>query len=189
MTLNASTQTQVTLLLSDAMRLLWGDRLLTEGMAETPARVAKHWVNITQGLNQDPAEPLLKTFPCDHNEVVLIRDIPFNSLCEHHLLPFSGVAHVAYVPQGRVVGLSKIPRALDILSARPQMQERITQELADLIQANLQPLGTLVILEAEHGCMQTRGVLKPGSRTVTRAVRGVYESDAIARSEVLALLK
>lgn len=185
--MTASTH-QVTLLLSAAMRLLWGDRLSTEGMEDTPARVAKHWVTITQGLDQDAAEPLRKTFPCDHNELVLIRDIPFNSLCEHHLIPFYGVAHVAYVPQGRVVGLSKIPRSLDILATRPQMQERITHELADLIQTSLEPLGTIVILEAEHGCMQTRGVLKSGSRTVTTAVRGVYREDAIARSEILGLL-
>lgn len=185
-----NTQHEITLLLSDAMRLIWGDdRLMSEGMAGTPGRVAKHWLKITEGLHQDPAEPLQKTFPCDHNELVLIRDIPFNSLCEHHLLPVWGTAHVAYLPQGRVVGLSKIPRSLDILSARPQMQERITQELADLIRTHLQPVGVLVVLTAEHGCMKTRGVLKSGAMTTTMAARGSYQNDSIARSEVLSLLK
>lgn len=177
-----STQAQVTEHLTDAMRLIWGDRLDTEGMADTPARVAKYWLAITDGLNQDPAAPLQKTFPCEHNELVLIKDIPFNSLCEHHLLPFYGVAHIAYLPQERVVGLSKIPRSLDILAARPQMQERITQQMADLIYRHLKPLGVLVLLEAEHGCMQTRGVLKAGSLTKTMGVRGSYWNDAIALS-------
>jgi GTP cyclohydrolase I len=168
--------------LAEAMRLIWGDRLDTEGMADTPRRVAKHWIAITQGLHQDPSEPLKKTFPCDHREPVVIRDIPFNSLCEHHLLPFWGVAHVMYVPQGQVVGLSKIPRAIDIICARPQMQERITSDLANLIQDTLNPVGCAVMLEGYHSCMTTRGVLKAGSKTITTAVRGYY-AEALERRE------
>lgn len=174
--------------LSSAMRILWGDRLDTEGMAETPKRVLKHWKAITKGLEQDPGQHLEKTFPCDHQEVVIIRDIPFNSLCEHHLLPFYGTADVAYLPKGRVVGLSKIPRALDVIAARPQMQERITHDLSEVIWKKLNPAGVLVRVTAAHTCMSTRGALKPGSQTTTLATRGIYWTDAIARREVLSML-
>jgi GTP cyclohydrolase IA len=175
--------------LSDVMRSIWGDLLDTESMADTPSRVLKHWQTITSGLNQDPKLPLQKTFPCDHDEIVLIKDIAFNSLCEHHLLPFFGVAHVAYIPHGRVVGLSKIPRSLDILAARPQLQERLTTELALAIESALNPVGVAVILSAEHTCMSTRGVLKHGTQTVTSCMLGAFRTDLSARSEILSLVK
>lgn len=171
------------------MRSLWGDLLDSEGMEDTPRRVLKHWATITHGLNHDPQEPLAKTFPCDHDEIVIIKDIPFNSLCEHHLLPFFGVAHVAYIPSGRVVGLSKIPRCLDILASRPQLQERLTDQLAEAINIALQPVGVAVVISAEHTCMTTRGVLKPGSATVTSCLLGVFREDSAARAEVLGLMK
>jgi GTP cyclohydrolase I len=171
------------------MQLLWGERLDSEGMQETPERVARHWAETTWGLRSDPALPLQRTFPCDHGELVLIRDIPFSSLCEHHLLPFFGMAHVAYIPQERVVGLSKIPRCLDILAARPQMQEQLTWDLAHTIEETLHPLGVLTVLEAEHTCMQNRGVLKTGAMTTTQTVLGIFKTDAMARSEVLSLIR
>lgn len=158
-------------------------------MKDTPERVLRHWQNITSGLEKDPLNPLLKTFPCDHDEIVVIKDIPFNSLCEHHLLPFFGMAHVAYIPTGKVVGLSKIPRALDILASRPQIQERLTDELASVIDRALSPAGVAVIVSAEHTCMTTRGVLKPGSQTVTSSMLGVFRNDISARAEVMELIK
>lgn len=171
------------------MRLLWGDLLDTEGMAETPARVAKHWATITGGLTQDPLLPLQKSFSCQHDELVLVKDIPFNSLCEHHLLPFHGVVHIGYIPSGRVVGLSKLPRCLDILAARPQLQERLTGQLAHTILSALSPQGVAVVIEAEHACMSTRGVLKPGAKTVTSCMLGVFRSETAARNEILGLLR
>lgn len=171
------------------MQLLWGDLLNSEGMQETPERVARHWASSTWGLHQNPTEPLQRTFSSEHNEIVLIRNIPFCSLCEHHLLPFFGVAHIAYLPQGRVVGLSKIPRCLDVLAARPQMQEDITSQLANVIHSTLNAVGTIVVLEAEHTCMATRGVLKAGAMTTTQAVLGVFKADAVARAEVLTLIR
>ncbi|MBR8832995.1 MAG: GTP cyclohydrolase I FolE [Stigonema ocellatum SAG 48.90 = DSM 106950] len=180
---------QISNLLRQAMQLLWGDLLNSEGMQETPERVARHWVSSTWGLHQSPAEPLQRTFPSEHGEIVLIRNIPFCSLCEHHLLPFFGVAHIAYLPQGRVVGLSKIPRCLDILAARPQMQENITSQLANIIHSTLNAVGTIVVLEAEHTCMATRGVLKAGAMTTTQAVLGVFKTDGVARAEVLTLIR
>lgn len=171
------------------MRSLWGELLDSDGMTDTPSRVLKHWQQITHGLNEDPLEPLSKTFACEHDEIVLVKDIPFNSLCEHHLLPFFGVAHVAYIPNGRVVGLSKIPRALDILASRPQLQERLTDQLAISINTALSPIGVAVVLSAEHTCMTTRGVLKPGSTTVTSTMLGVFRDDASARNEVMRLMK
>lgn len=171
------------------MRLLWGELLDTDGMHDTPLRVAKHWFDITAGLHQDPLEPLSKTFECNHDEIVLIKDIPFYSLCEHHLLPFHGTAHVGYIPNGRVVGLSKIPRCLDILAARPQLQERLTDQLATAIATALNPQGVAVVMEANHTCMSTRGVLKPGSTTVTSAMLGAFRDDATARQELLSLIR
>ncbi|WP_392408154.1 GTP cyclohydrolase I FolE [Chlorogloeopsis fritschii] len=157
-------------------------------MEETPQRVAKHWATITRGLHQDPLEPLKKTFTCDHDEIVLIKDISFNSLCEHHLLPFFGVAHVGYIPSGRVVGLSKIPRSLDILAARPQLQERLTSELTQVIEDAIAPVGVIVVMEATHTCMSTRGVVKANAITTTSCVRGVFKTDFQARQEVLSLI-
>lgn len=179
---------QASELLRKAMQLLWGDSFNTEGMQDTPARVAKSWAEMTWGLNKNASQPLQRTFQSEHNEIVLIRDIQFSSLCEHHLLPFSGVAHVGYIPQDRVVGLSKIPRCLDIIAARPQMQERITYELANTIHNTLNALGTFVVIEAEHNCMNNRGVLKPGTKTITNAVLGVFKTDANARGQILSLI-
>lgn len=180
---------QVNALLREAMTLLWGDLMQTEGMVETPERVAKHWTAITKGLHQDPLHPLMKTFSCDSEEIVLETDLQFSSLCEHHLLPFTGVAHVGYIPKGRVVGLSKIPRCLDILSARPQLQERLTLELATAIQTGLNAEGVIVVIEAEHSCMSTRGINKSGSKTITTATLGLFKQDPVKRSEALSLIQ
>lgn len=175
--------------LSEVMRSLWGDMLDEEGMQETPKRVLKHWQAATAGLHRDPAEPLLKTFPCDSDEIVIEKGLNFSSLCEHHLLPFYGTAYVGYIPTGRVVGLSKIPRALDILAARPQLQERLTTQLAEVISAALEPEGVAVVLKASHSCMTVRGVLKPGSETVTSCMKGVFRDDPTARAEFMQLIQ
>lgn len=180
---------QVSDLLRQAMQVLWGDLLHTESMQGTPQRVARHWAEITRGIHENPTQPLQRTFQCEHDEIVLVRDIPFCSICEHHLLPFFGVAHVGYIPQGRVVGLSKIPRCLDIIAARPQMQERITYELANTIHKTLSPVATIVVLSAEHTCMGSRGTLKHGAKTITSTTLGKFKTDATARSEVLALIR
>lgn len=171
------------------MTLLWGELMQNEGMIETPERVAKHWATITKGLYQDPMQPLIKTFTCETEEIVLETGLQFSSVCEHHLLPFTGVAHVGYLPNGQVVGLSKIPRCLDILSARPQLQERLTLQLATAIHTGLHAQGVIVVIEAEHSCMATRGINKPGSKTTTTASLGVFKQDAAKRSEVLALIQ
>jgi GTP cyclohydrolase I len=144
---------------------------------------------MTSGLNDDPLEPLSTTFPCDHDDIVLIKDISFVSVCEHHLLPFSGVVHVAYIPNGRVVGLSKIPRAVDILAARPQIQERLTQQIGGAVKQALDPAGVAVVIQAEHGCMSCRGVMKPGSTTITSSMTGLFRDDPSARAEIMALIK
>ena len=175
--------------LSSVMRSLWGGLLDTEGMVGTPERVLRHWKEITSGLNEDPSEPLRKTFPCSHDQVVVEKDLAFNSLCEHHLLPFFGVAHVGYIPNGRVVGLSEIPRALDILARRPQLQERLTDSLAEVLMLTLNPLGVAVVMSAEHTCMTTRGVVKPGSKTVTSCMLGAFRNNAAARQEFMELIK
>jgi GTP cyclohydrolase I len=176
--------------LSDVMAELWGMAFLEdESTSETPARVIKAWKDLTWGVKKDPCEPLKKTFKCDNDELVLIKDISFTSICEHHLLPFVGVAHVAYIPTGKVVGLSKIPRCIDILSARPQLQERLTQQVANAILETLSPLGVAVVMEAEHGCMSCRGVKKQKAKTVTSCLKGVFKNDGTARSEFLQLIK
>lgn len=156
-----------------------------EGLVDTPARVARLYAEVFAGLHVDPRVLLRKTFEVDHEEMVLQKDIHFSSFCEHHLLPFSGVAHVAYIPTGRVVGLSKLARAVDAVARRPQIQERLTQELADLIQEELAPRGVLVVIEAAHACMTVRGVRKPGTVCVTSAARGLYQTNAAARAEVM----
>jgi GTP cyclohydrolase IA len=156
-----------------------------DGLIDTPARVARLYAEVFAGLHVDPRVLLRKTFEVDHEEMVLQKDIHFSSFCEHHLLPFSGVAHVAYIPTGRVVGLSKLARAVDAVARRPQIQERLTQELADLIQEELAPRGVLVVIEAAHACMTVRGVRKPGTVCVTSAARGLYQTNAAARAEVM----
>ncbi|NMD71141.1 GTP cyclohydrolase I FolE [Bacillus sp. DNRA2] len=160
-----------------------------EGLLDTPKRVAKMYEEVFSGLTIDPKEYFETIFSEDHEELVLVKDIPFYSMCEHHLVPFYGVAHVAYIPRnGRVAGLSKLARAVEAVSRRPQLQERITATVVDTIMETLEPHGAMVVVEAEHMCMTMRGVNKPGAKTVTSAVRGVFAEDATKRSEVLAYI-
>ncbi|MED0687345.1 GTP cyclohydrolase I FolE [Anoxybacillus ayderensis] len=161
-----------------------------EGLLDTPKRVAKMYAEVFSGLNEDPKIHLQTVFSEDHEELVLVKDIPFYSMCEHHLVPFFGVAHVAYIPRGgKVTGLSKLARAVETVARRPQLQERITATVADAIMETLEPHGVMVVVEAEHMCMTMRGVKKPGSKTVTTAVRGTLATDEKARAEILALIK
>ncbi|UOE92348.1 MULTISPECIES: GTP cyclohydrolase I FolE [Bacillaceae] len=161
-----------------------------EGLLDTPKRVAKMYEEVFQGLNQDPATHLQTVFGEDHEELVLVKDIPFFSMCEHHLVPFFGKAHVGYIPRGgKVTGLSKLARAVEAVARRPQLQERITSSVANALIETLDPHGVIVVIEAEHMCMTMRGVKKPGAKTVTSAVRGVFAEDAAARAEVFSLIK
>jgi GTP cyclohydrolase I len=159
-----------------------------EGLCETPDRVARMYEEMFAGLRTDPCEPLRKTFTEKYDELVLVKDISFESLCEHHLLPFIGKAHVAYLPNGKIVGLSKLARAVEILARRPQVQERMTQELADLIMRQLDARGVGVVLEASHTCMTIRGIRKADSICTTSAVRGVFKTNQSTRAELMALL-
>ncbi len=159
-----------------------------EGLRETPDRVARMYAEVFRGLHQDPRVHLRKTFTQKYDEMVLIKDIHFESFCEHHLLPFTGKAHVAYIPNGTVIGLSKIPRVIDVLTKRPQMQERLTEELADLLMKELDAKGVAVVMEATHSCMTIRGVHKPDSSFVTSAMRGSFKERLATRSEVLSLI-
>lgn len=159
-----------------------------DGLLDTPRRVAKMYAEMTAGLHLDPGRHLEVTFPEAYDEIVLVRDIPFTSLCEHHLLPFTGVAHVAYIPNGKVTGLSKLARVVDEVGKRPQVQERMTQVIADLIEDRLQSSGVAVVIEAEHTCMSIRGVKKPGTMTVTSALRGTFKENPASRAEVLSLI-
>ncbi|RNA69137.1 GTP cyclohydrolase I FolE [Alteribacter keqinensis] len=161
-----------------------------EGLQDTPKRVAKMYAEVFEGLNQDPKEHFATVFGEDHEELVLVKDIPFYSMCEHHLVPFFGIAHIGYIPSGgKVTGLSKLARAVEAVCRRPQLQERITSTVADSIVETLEPLGVMVVVEAEHMCMTMRGVKKPGSKTITSAVRGILAEDPASRSEVLSLIK
>lgn len=161
-----------------------------EGLVDTPKRVARMYKEILGGLEEDPKEHLRVQFAEAHEEMVLIKDIPVYSLCEHHLLPFYGLAHVAYIPKGgRITGLSKLARVVEGYSKRPQLQERLTSQIADSIMVMLQPRGVLVVIEAEHMCMTMRGVKKPGSRTLTSAVRGIFQTNKATRSEAFALIR
>jgi GTP cyclohydrolase I len=159
-----------------------------EGLLETPARVARMYAEIFSGLHDDPKRHLQKTFTQQHDEMVLVKDIDFSSCCEHHLVPFLGKAHIGYLPSGHVVGLSKLARVVDAVSKRPQVQERMTEEIADLIMSELRPRGVGVILEATHMCMTIRGVKKPGTTTVTSAMRGLFKTNPMTRSELLSLV-
>jgi GTP cyclohydrolase I len=159
-----------------------------EGLAETPRRVAKMYEELFAGVRTDPSKHLERVFHEDYDEIVLLRDIDFHSLCEHHLLPFHGVAHVAYLPDRRVVGLSKLARTVDAFARRPQVQERMTCQVAATLMEHLQPKGVVVVVEAEHLCMKMRGVQKPNGRMVTSAVRGTFRESAAARSEVMSLI-
>ena len=159
-----------------------------DGLLETPRRVAKMYAEMFSGLQQDPGRHLEVTFAESYDEIVLVRDIPFTSMCEHHLLPFSGVAHVAYIPNGRVTGLSKLARVVEEVSRRPQVQERMTQTVADLIEDRLGSRAVGVIIKAEHSCMSIRGIRKTGSLTVTSTMRGAFRSDAASRAELMSLI-
>lgn len=162
-----------------------------EGLVDTPNRVARACAEIFGGIDEDPAAHLMKQFHEDHHEeMIIVKDIPFASMCEHHLLPFVGKAHVAYIPrQGRITGLSKIARCVEGFAHRPQLQERLTAEVADAMMQALDPRGVLVVIEAEHSCMTVRGIKKPGSKTVSSSVRGVFKSDLKTREEALRLLR
>jgi GTP cyclohydrolase I len=160
-----------------------------EGLAETPRRIAESYEEIFGGLNVDPEALLQVGFEEGHNEMVVLRDVPFFSMCEHHLLPFHGIAHVAYVPRGRVVGISKLARLVEAVARRPQLQERLTSQIADTLMRVLEPDGVAVALEAEHLCMTMRGVKKPGSRMVTSAMRGTFQNQIETRNEFLALVR
>ena len=162
-----------------------------EGLQETPARVARAYRELFAGLYTDPDEVLDRTFDEAHEELVLVREIPMYSQCEHHLLPFHGVAHVGYIPneQGRVTGLSKLARLVDLYAKRPQVQERLTSQVADALMRRLEPRGVIVVVEAEHLCMGMRGIRKAGSMTTTSAVRGIFRTSASSRSEALSLIR
>ena len=161
-----------------------------DGLVRTPERVASMYEEIFGGLHDDPSRHLTVTFEAEHDEMVMVRDIPLFSVCEHHLVPFAGRAHVAYIPgeDGRITGLSKIARLVEGFARRPQVQERLTTQVADALVEVLQPSGVLVMIEAEHLCMSMRGVKKPGALTITSAVRGLFKTNAATRSEALALI-
>jgi GTP cyclohydrolase I len=159
-----------------------------EGLKGTPARVARAYEFLFAGLHSDPTRQLTVGFQEDHHEMVLIRDIPFYSVCEHHLLPMVGKAHVGYIPDGKVVGLSKLARVVEGYSRRPQLQERLTAQVADALHESLGARGAIVVVEADHLCMTVRGVQKPGSVTVTSAVRGIYAKDQRTRQEAMSLI-
>lgn len=159
-----------------------------EGLRETPARVARMYAEMFSGLNRDPRVHLQKVFTEKYDEVVLIKDIAFCSMCEHHLLPFSGRAHVGYLPDGKVVGLSKLARVVEEVARRPQVQERMTEYIAELIEQELGARGVAVVLEASHACMTIRGIRKPGSLCLTSAMRGVFRDNLSSRAEILGLI-
>ena len=160
-----------------------------DGLLDTPGRVARAYAESFAGLHADPAQVLAKTFAVDHQELVIVRDIAMYSTCEHHLLPFHGVAHIGYLPQGGVVtGLSKLARLVDLYARRPQVQERMTSQIADALVEHLAVLGCIVVIEAEHLCMSMRGIRKPGARTITSAVRGALADNATTRAEAMSLL-
>jgi len=161
-----------------------------DGLVETPQRVARMFAEVCSGLHEDPARHLETTFEANHDEMVMVRDIPLYSLCEHHLVPFFGSAHVAYIPNrsGRVTGLSKIARLVDGFAKRPQVQERLTSQIAEALERTLAPRGVLVVVEAEHLCMSMRGVRKPGSSTVTSSVTGIFRENVATRAEAMRFL-
>jgi GTP cyclohydrolase I len=164
-----------------------GEDVGRDGLLATPDRVARMWAEVASGLHEDPRRHLQVTFEADHDEMVMVRDIPLYSMCEHHLVPFMGTAHVAYIPNddGRVIGLSKVARLVDGYARRPQVQERLTSQVADALAETLEPKGVMVVVEAEHLCMSMRGVRKPGSSTVTSAVRGLFRTSVATRQEAM----
>ncbi|MCG7408512.1 GTP cyclohydrolase I FolE [Paenibacillus sp. ACRRX] len=168
---------------------LIGEDVEREGLLDTPARVTRMYEEIFAGYDVDPREVLGVTFDEQHEELVIVRDITYYSQCEHHMAPFFGKVHIGYIPSGKIAGLSKFARLVEAVTRRLQVQERITSEIADIMEEVLQPHGVIVVVEGEHLCMCARGVKKPGSKTITSATRGVYKTDAAQRSEFLTLLK
>lgn len=160
-----------------------------DGLKDTPGRVARMYAELFSGLQLEPGRHLRRVFEETYDEMVLVRDISFNSMCEHHLLPFMGVAHIGYVPNGKVTGLSKMARVVDEVSRRPQVQERMTHQIADLMASELNAKGVIVVLEATHTCMTIRGIRKPGSLTVTSAVRGLFRTSESSRAEAMSLIQ
>jgi GTP cyclohydrolase IA len=180
-------------LIADAIRQILkaiGEDPERQGLIQTPERVAAMYQELFAGVGRDPAKEIDVVFDIEHDEMIMVRDIPLASLCEHHLIPFIGKAHVAYIPneEGQITGLSKLARVVDLLSRRPQVQERLTTQIADAIERALSPRGVLVVIEAEHLCMTMRGVRKPGSQTVTSAVRGIFRKNEATRAEAMGLI-
>ena len=182
----------------DKNKIEQGVRLILEGIGEdpdregllgTPDRIARMYEEIFAGLGQNASEPLAKTFTAQNNEMIIEKDIVFYSTCEHHLMPFYGKAHVAYIPDGKVVGLSKLARTVEVYAKRPQLQEQLTAQIADALMEYLKPLGAMVMIEAEHTCMTMRGVKKPGSKTVTFVCRGLFEEDEKLQNQFFMLVK
>jgi len=167
-----------------------GEDINREGLLETPSRVARMFSEICGGLHKDPSDEISVFFHVDHNDMVIVKDIQFYSLCEHHLLPFYGKVHIAYIPEnGKVTGLSKLARVVDVASKKPQLQERLNSEIVEALMKKLSAKGVLVVIEAEHMCMTMRGIKKPGSKTITSGVRGVFRSSLATREEALSLIK
>lgn len=167
-----------------------GEDVERDGLRETPARVARMYAEVFSGLHADPLELAVPVFDEQHDELIIVKDIPLSSFCEHHLVPWTGRAAVGYLPgkDGRITGLSKLARLVDLYAKRPSVQERLTTQVADALVARLEPRGVIVVVEAEHMCMTVRGVHKPGARTVTSAVRGVLKTSAVTRSEAMSLI-
>ena len=168
-----------------------GENPKREGLLGTPERVAEMYTELFDGMNRDPREELKVGFELGHREMVVLRDIPFYSMCEHHLLPFYGVAHIGYIPneEGRIVGISKLARVVEVISKRPQLQERMTTEIADTIMDALKPEGVAVVVQAEHLCMIMRGIKKPGSNVITSAIRGIFSRKAASRAEFFSIIQ
>ena len=176
----------------EAIKLLLegiGEDTDREGLKETPERIGRMYEEICGGMDQDAGEHLSKVFSVDNNEMVLEKDITFYSMCEHHLMPFYGKAHIAYIPNGRVTGLSKLARTVDVYARRPQIQERLTVQIADALERALNPRGVMVMLEAEHTCMTMRGIKKPGSKTITTVTRGDFRTDRGLQKQFLSMVK
>ena len=166
-----------------------GEDVSREGLAETPDRIARMYTELFAGMDADAEEHLSKVFSVENNEMVLVKDIDFHSMCEHHMMPFFGKAHVAYIPDGKVTGLSKIARTVEVFARRLQIQERMTGQIADAMMEHLKPQGVMVVLEAEHMCMTMRGIKKPGSKTVTVAARGIFEENEALQNRFFQMLK
>jgi GTP cyclohydrolase I len=165
-----------------------GEDLNREGLKDTPARVARMYGELLAGMRDDPNTHISRVFNENYDEIVLLRDIPFYSMCEHHLMPFIGSAHVAYLPSGKILGVSKLARIVDCFARRLQTQERLTSQIADCLMTNLKPQGVAIVLEAAHSCMTIRGIRKPGSVMVTSAVRGLFRKDPRSRNEIMSLI-